>query len=212
MRKLILFLLLFVLSCAPGSVQVSRSHSSISNHSVVTLIAPILILDGKGIPIGIGYADSCNAFGIDRLGTQLLLTAAHCLSGMEVGDEFKYREPNGVGFGTAELIWLDPAGDRAAASISDPLISSLDIDLEYVPNAGDETVTISSLHGGVSRGAVIGELAHGWFDTTQSVGFGWSGSPVVNEAGSVWGILSMCRLQDEESDCDPGYAIVTQIP
>lgn len=211
--KLTSLALILLCSCG-GPIYVRTSESNtvrISDRSVVSIIKPVVITDKDGVPNSMGYSTICNAFCVQDVDVPYLVTAAHCVDGMGPGSRFRYLSVNGIGSEWATLEWVDLAGDRAIATINDSSLVPFKVNASYYPEPGDVTIAVSSVYSDVSKGNVIGQLSDGWFDTTQNVTYGWSGSPVLNQYGQVWGIVSMCRLTDGEQDCDPDYSIVSSI-
>lgn len=210
-----LSLILALNSCSAGTYTytnpITKSHLSISSRSVVTLIEPAVFSDAFGVPNALGYTDNCNAFCVRDVDAKYLVTAAHCVEGLSIGSRFNYLEPNGAGYGEATLEWVGVTGDRAIATFKDNSLVPLRVNAGYEPSGGDLAITFSSLYSQASSGHVIGELTNLWYDTNQTIDFGWSGSPVVNEDGDAWGIVSMCHPNDDESACEPNYAIISSI-
>ncbi len=216
MKTLTLLSLLIALSSCSGPATIvpeslSPTHRPITDRSIVSIIEPYIDTDDNGIPNRMGYSPTCNAFCVQDIDAPYLVTAAHCVQDMGPGSRFRYMTNNGTGSKWATVEWVGVTGDRAIASINDPSLIPFNVNSSYYPEPGDVALTVTSVYSDISRGEVIGELSHGWFDTTQTVTFGWSGSPVMNSQGTVWGIVSMCRLTDSETDCDPNYSIVSSI-
>ena len=212
--KTLLVGLLLVLSCSAPTVMIRSTTDtpSLTSASVVTIIEPNIETDEYWVPIGYGWHATCNAFCVQRLGTNYLITAAHCVPDQKHGDQVRYLKPNGIGHGVGKLIWTSPEHDNAVVSVDDPDLVPLTIDAAYEPAMGDIAQSASSYYATESYGHVIGSLAPGYYDTTQSIVRGWSGSPVLNENGNVWGIVSKCSFDWLTMECRPGYAIVAEVP
>lgn len=214
MKSLFLLSLILALnSCSAPSavVKTSDPNINITDRSVVSIIEPTIINDKDGVPHSMGYSTTCNAFAVQDIDVPYLVTAAHCVKGMGPGSRFRYLSANGIGSEWATLEWVGLTGDRAIATIDDSNLIPFKVNSSYYPEPGDVTISVSSVYSDVSKGTVIGPLIDGWFDTTQNVTYGWSGSPVLNQYGQAWGIVSMCRLTEGEQNCDPDYSIVSSI-
>lgn len=216
MKTLTLLSLLSALSsCSvPATIvpeSLSPTHRPITDRSIVSIIEPYVTTDGSGVPNGMAYSPTCNAFCVQDIDVPYLVTAAHCVENMGPGSRFRYMTNNGIGSKWATVEWVGVTGDRAIASINDPDLIPFKVNSSYYPEPGDSAITVTSVYSDVSRGKVIGPLSSGWYDTTQTVNFGWSGSPVLNDQGTVWGIVSMCKLDDGQQNCDPNYSIVSSI-
>ncbi len=215
MKSLALISLIFALNSCSPSVQVVHVDNDVnipvSNSSIVSLIEPIELTDSDGVPNGYGYSETCNAFAVLDVNVKYLVTAGHCLDGYPIGSTIRYLATDGVGHGKATVEFISSVSDKAILSISDPKLVPFRVDASYEPAEDDYAFTVSSIYSGVSSGNVIGKLTHGWYDTTQNVRFGWSGSPVLNEHGDAWGIIAMCRLDEVTQQCFSDYAIVASI-
>lgn len=212
-RLLLIFLILLTFSCSPGTfISVSsKDPKPITTDSIVTLITPQIVIDADGVPAGLAYYASCNAFFANYYGHDYLITAAHCVHGSNVGDRIDYLSPTGLGADHATLVDADPTFDTAVLVPASKHVVALPTDISYEINAGDTVFSCSTMFRSTVLGNIIGELTYGWFDTTQTVGKGWSGAPVINGEGNVIGLISMCRWITEEDRCQTSYAIVAKL-
>ncbi len=144
----------------------------------------------------------CTAFGVKRMGRVQLATAAHCVP---EGGRVHYLQH--VGFGQAvasftsearDVAYLDPSGDLPAT-----------LELAPMPPAGAHVGAYSSTFEPVSTGRVVTEYVLGFYETSQTIVFGWSGSPVVDDLGRVVGVVSKCPTT--EGQCTPGHTIVASL-
>ncbi len=206
---------------ACGCTPAQYPGAQVSRASVVTLVTPRERSDADGVWSRVVFVPSCNAFAVERDSEVYLATAAHCLADPPtLGQTLRYLAPNGVGHGFARVTFLDLSGDRALAVATGG-------DLEPLreagpPGEGAWVESVSSYYSAVSAGTVIGELSDGWHQTTQTIVFGWSGSPVLDRQGRAWGIVSKCPLASTVElaaehgvglgTCLPGATIVTVLP
>jgi trypsin-like peptidase len=204
---------LSILACSNQTyVNHTVTNPGVTSGSVVSVMEPYVAVDDdydSGISMAIKLRESCSAFAVSDVDTTYLVTAAHCLSNPVPGAKFRYEYYEGIG---TEVATVDVIrGDVAVATVNDSKLVPLRVNGSYHPTGLDLAVAVSVTYSDVSYGRVIGELTHGYFDTDQTIRRGWSGSPVLNEKGNVWGLLSMCKVTNGESDCDPDYAIVASI-
>jgi hypothetical protein len=186
MRSLVfitLFLSLF--GCAPRAI----TGSSVNGASVVALVHPELGLDEHGIePTAPRYVPYCNAFAMLDGDRVRLVTAEHCTDG---ATSIRYLAPNGIGHGHAtlerrdaarDLAWFEPADAEGLA----PLVSG------PPPRVGSRVSSVSKLFDATLRGTVTERYFGGFYETNQTIQRGWSGSPVLDDTGRVWGVVSGC--------------------
>lgn len=203
-------------ACVPAQLSpATATCPAVSGSSVVTLVreidewqwAPLSSeLDASGFHHR--WAPHCNAFAVRG---PALVTAAHCVSGAKVGDAIRYRAPNGVGLGVARLTRLDEAHDNAVLSV-DPGEGLEPLRISAPPPVGVPVLSVSSLYGATSRGRVIEQLGSGYFETSQTIVLGWSGSPALDEHGRVWGVVRGCSILVGAAECSPGRAFVAPLP
>lgn len=80
---------------------------------------------------------------------------------------------------------------------------------------GESVHAVSALYDTVSTGTVVAWLTGGWYETDQTVVYGWSGSPELDTQGRVWGIVSQCPVVYDVSTsgmCQAGHTIVAGLP
>lgn len=204
---------LFAQGCAPATLaQAGAQSPAITGASVVTLVRPAArwtwgSLSEEGITSSgfkLRYEPSCNAFAIAG---GLLMTAAHCVNGIEPGGEVRYLSPNGVGHGIATLLSVNEAHDLATCEAQ----GLTPLPVTSPPRDGEPVLSVSSLYEQISEGRVLGRLSTGYYETSQTIIHGWSGSPVLDTHGRVWGVVSQCTQAAGKLDCEPGRAIVTAL-
>ncbi len=185
MRSLVLFLLFLVSACAPQAVP----GSHINGASVVALMHPTFGLDEDGIePAPPRYTAFCNAFAVFSGSGVSLMTAEHCTRD---ASPFRYLQPSGVGHGFAELERRDAARDIAWLAPRDasqlaPLV------VGAPPPLGSRVFSVSQVYRTTLRGTLTDHYSGGFYGTDQRVEHGWSGSPVFDESGRVWGVVVAC--------------------
>jgi hypothetical protein len=143
-------------------------------------------------------APKCSAFAIVHDQRTTLVTAAHCAPGA-APIRYLPRDPNWtIGHGLAYPLARD--GDIAllAPSVPDWLTA---LRVGPAPLVGDE----------VNGGHVAAWLGATAFETTQSVGPGDSGSPVLNANGEAVGVVIRCHA-DDTGRCLPGHAVAAALP
>ena len=121
----------------------------------------------------------------------------------------------------AKIAEFDPVHDRATlmpvdqADVPQPLpVARLcerctidDYPIHYV----------SALYGWEKHsGTVTGRAKDGqaeFWESSTSIIFGWSGSPVINSDGQMVGIVSRCHGKDYPGgrQCEPGYSLFTDV-
>ncbi len=203
--------MLFVLSCAqPVFVDKTKLSPAITGDSVVALVESYVQNDGSGIPVAVKSRETCSGFGATDGNAIFLVTAKHCLD-LKPGDKFRYEYTNGIGTEIAEVASFD--GDVLFAIVNDKKLRPFEIDRTYEPRYLDLAISVSVPFQAVSYGRVVTSLGSNFYDTDQTIARGWSGSPVVNEDGNVWGVVSMCKVTRDKGndDCDPSYAVVSMI-
>ncbi len=212
MKKLILPLLLFITSCyQPVFVEKTSFTPAITGDSVVALVEAYVKNDVDVVPESIQLRETCSAFGATDGATKFLVTAKHCLDHVKPGDKFRYEYTNGIGTEIAEVASFN--GDVLFAIVNDKKLHPFEVDRTYEPRYLDLAVSVSVPFQSVSYGRVVSSLGSNFYDTDQTITRGWSGSPVINEDGNVWGVISMCKVTRDKGndDCDPSYAVVSSI-
>jgi hypothetical protein len=144
----------------------------------------------------------CSAFGVARAGRVQLATAAHCVSSQPV----HYRCRAGVSLASVvfvsearDVAYLDPLGCTPSALEPGP-----------TPPVGEMLSAHSSLYAGPTYGRVVEHYVSGYYETTQTIVYGWSGSPVVDHLGRAVGLVAKCPSY--EGRCVPGHTIVASLP
>lgn len=201
--------------CAPATLAPASAQTpAVTGASVVTLVRPAArwtwgsLSSEEGLTdsgFKLRYARSCNGFAIP--GNQLL-TAAHCVAGIEPGGEVRYLSPDGVGHGIATLLSVNEAADLATCEAH----GLTPLEVTSPPRDGETTLAVSSYYGQTSYGKVLGHMSTGFYATDFSIIKGWSGSPVLDTRGRVWGVVSRCTLDDTGLECAPGHTFVAALP
>jgi hypothetical protein len=150
------------------------------------------------------YVASCNAFAISG---NRLMTAAHCVPGVEPGGEVRYLSPDGVGHGIAILLSVNKDADLATCEA----YGLTPLPVTSAPRDGENALSVSSFYGQTSYGHVSAKLGQGFYETSLSIIKGWSGSPVLDTHGRAWGVVSRCYTVPETGECQPGTTIVTAL-
>ena len=147
------------------------------------------------------WVPHCTAFAVTRLGRVQLATAAHCVKGT---DQARYFRTWGLGL--ARVSWVSVARDVAYLDVEDASLVPLEMGIMQV---GQSVRSYSTLYDAVSDGRVQYEYEGGWFETTQTIVFGWSGSPVVDSFGRVVGVVAKCNTTG--GVCTPGHTQVASL-
>jgi trypsin-like peptidase len=186
---------------------------------------------------------NCSAVSVyDYDGSAVLATAAHCLPSKvdkldpspdaikeaNVGDRILYVTRNdwyytGSDAMRATIKRIDPIRDRAVLSVNQfevpiPLLKGSPCD--GCPTKDYAVHSISSLSGWERRDGFISRMSFSgigsyFMESSISIEFGWSGSPVVNEKGEVIGLMIQCSpMYDANSvrKCAPGWSLLTSVP
>jgi S1-C subfamily serine protease len=110
----------------------------------------------------------------------------------------------------AYLLERNESADVAFLAMGDPeLVTPLRTG--HSPLVGENVWSYSPIFRARSSGSVTGWLGADWFETTQSVAEGWSGSPVLDARGDVVGVVSQCPAiaSGATKRCAPGHVVVT---
>lgn len=213
MRHL-LCLLLALVGCACASDPLAPSHPRAN--SVVSLLELVGPPPCMGFPEEqCRYANTwephCAAFAIERAGKTMLATASHCVPpGTTSASPLRFYAPSGWGHGLAHLVERDEVADVAFLAPAEPeMVTPLRVGQS--PLVGDSVWSYSPIYRERSAGHVTGWLGADWFQTTQTVAAGWSGSPVLDEQGAVVGVVSRCPSAYEGAvrRCSPGHVVIT---
>ncbi len=213
MRSLALLLLaLLVAACASDPLAPSQPRAD----SVVTMLR----LEGPPPCVGFPeepcrYADTyeprCAAFALVRAGQTMLVTASHCVPDSTTAlTPLRFLAPSGWGHGLAYLLERNVAADVAFLALSDPeMVTPLRVGRS--PLVDERVWSYSPIYRARSVGLVQDWLGNDWFETTQTVAKGWSGSPVLDERGDVVGVVSQCpgKVDGTVKRCAPGRVVVT---
>jgi hypothetical protein len=229
---------MFLLMC---SVCTPRIEPNLPNYSVEQFMnerdATVVLLEPDVLQ------PNCSAFAIyDYDGSVVLATAAHCLLSKvdkldpsptaireaSVGDRILYVTRNdwyytGSDAMRATIKRVDHVRDWAVLSVSQfevpqPLFKASTCD----ECLGDRhpVHSVSALNnwerrdGFISRQSFSG-IGSYFFESTISIEFGWSGSPVINERGEVIGLMVQCSPRtdtDSVRKCKPGWSLLTSVP
>ena len=212
---LLLTLALSVAACSP-QVLIDKNNNyhgkTITENSVVATIEPYVSIDYDSEPsisMRIKHREACSAVAVTDQATTFLVAAAHCLIKPAQGKQFRYEYLNGVG---TELATIEAiSNDVVYASTEDSRLDPIQIDRSYVPSTNDQAFVVSSTFESVNSGHVIGKLSSVSYDTDNTIVRGWSGSPVLNKNGYVWGIVYGCLVENGETECEPNYTVVSKI-
>lgn len=156
-------------------------------------------------------ADSPVRCGAVAIGPHRLVTAAHCVDHLKLGETAYYVtkelwETPGMGTAQAKLAMIDPRTDIAYLQ-TEALLAPMDL-----RSARDgERVSVLSPRYDEALFGVLGQGAGYFRDTTLDVQPGWSGSPIVGEDGKVVGI-AVARIAPPDfarfKKCRPHTGIV----
>lgn len=201
--------------CAPSELAPASAQSpAVTGASVVSLVSPVTrwtwgnLSDEDGLTdngFKVRYEAYCNAFAISG---GRLMTAAHCVTGVDVGGDVKYLSPDGVGYGHATLLSVNKAADLATLEA----LGLAPLPVTSPPREGADVRAVSSVYEQTHYGNVQSKLAMGFYETSVPIIKGWSGSPVLDSHGRVWGVISQCHLKDGVGpQCDGTGSIVTAL-
>lgn len=190
---------------------------------------------------------NCSAVSIlDSHMFVVLVTAAHCVQSKvdifdpspsaakwaNVGDSIYYitkenwSDPSSIVF-ESKIQSIDEPRDRVVLSVFQneapvPLKGITGCDRCLYENY--PVHTISSIFGWVNhKGVVTGKTYSGagssFFESSITIDFGFSGSPVINESGEVMGIITRCDPLEIKVDygtvykkCKKGWSLFTSLP
>jgi len=157
------------------------------------------------------FEPHCAAFAIAKHGQTMLVTASHCVPDSATSSTpLRFHAPSGWGHGKAYLAHRDADADVAFLTLSDPeMVTPLRVGRS--PLVDERVWSYSPIYRARSAGLVMDWLGPDWFETTQSVAPGWSGSPVLDEQGAVVGVVSRCPAENgiASKRCSPGRVVVT---
>lgn len=188
---------------------------------------------------------SCSAVSIyDYDGSAVLATAAHCLlrkvdaldpspsaeKEAHEGDRALYVTRNdwyytGSDAYRATIKRIDFVRDRAVLSVNQfevppPLPRAEPCDRCLFENYNVHSVGAVyewARHSGVITGKTYAGYGSSFVESSISINYGWSGSPVFNDNGEVMGLIIRCDpdVQDETHKtrpCKPGWSLFTSLP
>ncbi len=194
-------LVALITSCAPER---PAARAGVSSASLVTIMrkvaaTPESALDGSARD---RFVPHCTAFAVRRLGRVQIATAAHCVSGAQV---VRYVPPDGIGLPLATVQYISEARD--VAYLDCPSDGLVPLEIGPAPGDGESVRAFSSLYRQTSLGRVITQYEGGWYETNQTIVYGWSGAPVVDGYGRAVGVVSRCPAP-LGGQCMPGHALV----
>jgi hypothetical protein len=223
--KALLGLALLVIACTPKP-PIERAPRLATPHEAA---ATVVLLSANR-----DRHPCCSAVAVlDAQGLVMLDTAAHCVvhkinqddpapdadQWANIGDSIWYRTQDGYYPQRATIAKYDAVRDRATL---EPVDGDAPPPLALRrAKSGSRVHAVSGLYGyEVHDGRVQGKTFAGapgvWFwESDVSIVPGWSGSPVLNEAGEVVGIISKCNGVSVNAgdrilhSCLPGWSIFT---
>lgn len=118
--------------------------------------------------------------------------------------------PNGFGLGTANVHYVSEARDVAFLDPEDstglvPLV------MAEPPAEGSRVRAYSPVYDQTSLGVVTVLYKAGWYETDQTITYGWSGSPVVDSAGRAVGVVAKCVDTLPGQPCTPRHTLVASL-
>jgi len=195
--------------------------------------ATVVILDPNS---GYPRCSAVSIYGQD--GTAVLATAAHCVTknvdefdvspepvrSADIGDEIRYVVRDDW-YHTASASYLakvqsiDLGRDRATLKVNQyevpqPLLK-VDMSSVLIPSPV-HVHALSAFFGWQRRdGDILKSEFSGvgsfFLESSMTIDFGWSGSPVIMDTGEVLGIVLRCADKDKNKVCDPGWSLFTTL-
>ncbi len=210
---IVVLLLATLVLCAWSTACTSgrpAARAGVSSASLVTLmrLEPAQVepdLEGYGSEHD-RYVPTCTAFAVKRLGRVQLATAAHCVRDVL---SVRYVPPSGWGLGIATVQDISEARDVAFLDVEQGELRPLEMAAQ--PGTGERVRAFSAVYDQTSLGRVLAQYEEGWYETSQTIVYGWSGSPVVDDAGRAVGVVSKCPDTIQGMPCKPGHALVTSL-
>jgi hypothetical protein len=141
----------------------------------------------------------------------MLVTASHCVPESATSlTPLRFLAPSGWGHGLAYLIERNATADVAFLAIGEPEMVT-PLRKGNSPLIGESVWSYSPIHRDRSDGQVTSWLSGDFFETSQTVDKGWSGSPVLDAGGDVVGVVSQCSSETygTKTRCAPGRVVVT---
>jgi len=108
--------------------------------------------------------------------------------------------------GDAQVTYISLARDITYLDVSDPELQPLELGRMSV---GLAVRSYSTLYDAVSPGQVERSYDEGWYETSQTIELGWSGSPVIDDFGRAVGVVAKCPTTEEK--CTPGHTLVAAL-
>ncbi len=209
---LLLALTLALSACAPDPLAPGQPRAA----SVVTLLRvvgppPCLRFPEETCSYADSYEPRCAAFALVRQGQTMLVTASHCVPESATNlTPLRFLAPSGWGHGLAYLLERNDAADVAFLALGDPEMVT-PLRKGKSPLIGESVWSYSPTYRDRSDGQVTGWLSGDFFETSQIVDKGWSGSPVLDASGDVVGVVSQCSSETSGATtrCAPGRVVVT---
>jgi hypothetical protein len=207
-----LLLLFTLLACAPDPLAPGQPRAA----SVVTLLRvvgppPCIGFPEEPCSYADSYAPRCAAFALVRAGQTMLVTASHCVPESATNlTPLRFLAPSGWGHGLAYLLERNDAADVAFLALGEPdMVTPLRKGKS--PLVGESVWSYNPSYRERSDGKVTSWLSGDFFETTQTVDKGWSGSPVLNANGDAVGVVSQCQggVNGATTRCVPGRVVVT---
>ncbi len=194
--------------CKPAEPASSGPRAGVSSASLVTILRVQRATPGSALETGSfrdRYVAHCGAFAVERLGRVQLATAAHCVYEHDV---WRYEEPSGWGHGLARVQFLDEARDLAYLDPADA--EGLDpLQIGPPPSAGERVRAFSPVYDQTAFGTVQADYGNGWYETSQTIVYGWSGSPEIDSYGRAVAVVAKCPATGDQ--CTPGRALVSAL-
>jgi hypothetical protein len=144
---------------------------------------PVVVILRDGLP-------ECSGVAIT---TNQIMTAAHCLQGLERGDKVAFVSHErwtrtAGGYDDARLAFVNEDRDLAVLTSPVPFLQPVE---QRQPVEGEDLWARSALFGETHEGELLPGI--GFFrDTTITIRPGWSGSPVFGRDGKLVGIVHSC--------------------
>ncbi len=207
-----LLLALALVACAPEPLAPGQPRAA----SVVTLLKvvgppPCMRFPEEQCRYADSYEPRCAAFALVRAGQTMLVTASHCVPESATNlTPLRFLAPSGWGHGLAYLIERNAAADVAFLALGEPEMVT-PLRRGKSPLVGESVWSYSPIYRDRADGQVTSWLSGDWFETTQTVSKGWSGSPVLDAGGDVVGVVSQCPSESNGATtrCAPGHVVVT---
>jgi len=217
-------------SCAAQKQPVVYVSAAISPYEREAM-ASVMLLNTDG-----EHSPSCGGVAIKRSGLTVLATAAHCVRHKidpfdpapnaereaKLGDTIMYSTKGWSPFvprlnRKSTIVDLDEVHDRAILyPVQDEAPAPLDV-AELCDRCTTQPVQVHAIapvfgwaqHEGVITGRTYAGGSNWFYESSVSINFGWSGSPVINSDGRVVGITIACNSVEV---LDGDHAVKTCLP